>query len=108
MFLLAPTHARAEPGGVAAATPVGGGASVTRPAAEVEFHATEPDVSFQIRSGEATVRGMNVDVFSPICVAPCTATLPLGTNRIALSKDGAARVQLSDELTIVGPSRIDA
>jgi hypothetical protein len=100
-------HAQAE-----VATPVGGGASVMRPAASVELHAKDPGLTFHIRSGEAEVhaRGVTqrVDVFSPLCVAPCRATLPLGTSRLAISTDGSSPVEASQPLYLTGPSRIDA
>lgn len=108
LLMLFTSLAHAQPGVTDGVVPVGAGASVTRRVTTVELRATDPSVTYQIRSGEGHTRGRTFDVYSPICVAPCQATLPIGPSRLALSVDGSSPVEPSVPVNIEEPSRLEA
>jgi hypothetical protein len=86
--------------------------------AKIHFEATSHDVDFHIRTGEAVVSGMVwtgrglggyggvAHGYDHICTAPCVATLPAGTHRLALSLAGGQPVEAREAITIAGPSTV--
>ncbi len=88
------------------------------PPARLHFEATTPDVDFHIRTDEATVSGMVWTTrgfgtyagvahgYDHICTAPCDATLPAGTHRLALSQGDRSPVEPDQATTITGPATV--
>jgi hypothetical protein len=93
--------------------------TVEADAAKIHFESDTPDTDLHIRTGDATVTGLGFGVrggvytygavahdYQHICAAPCDATLPAGTHRLALSKNGKAPVEPDEAVTIRGPSNV--
>ena len=88
------------------------------PPAKLHLEATGPDVDFHIRTGEGTVTGFAylgryfggynavAQDYEHICTAPCDATLPAGTHRLALSQGGHSPVEPSEPVTVTGPATV--
>ena len=88
--------------------------------AKLHFEATSPDIDFHIRTGEAVVSGEmwtgrgggayagTATDYEPICTAPCDATLPVGTHRLALSQNGHSPVEPDEPTVIRAPRRCAA
>lgn len=91
--------------------------------APLRLTANLPDVTFQLRTGSANFEstgtsysgGSGVGVvslsgttvgYSVICTAPCEATLPTGSHRLALSLEGGAPVEADGALVLSGSSSV--
>jgi hypothetical protein len=87
--------------------------------APFNFRATPTDepVTLHVHSGSATVVGHGfttrgtaamyvgaADSYSTICTAPCSATLPAGTHRLALSQGRGTPVESDEPTPLAGPS----
>jgi hypothetical protein len=90
--------------------------------APLTLSSKEPDVTFHIRSGEAQlvgggftfgrhggpmVFGAQARSYTQICTAPCSATLPTGTHRLALSQGNGPAVEVEEPVTLSGPSSLE-
>jgi hypothetical protein len=92
--------------------------TVEAEAAKIHFESDTPETDLHIRTGDATVTGVGwggrgafvygavAHGYEHICAAPCDATLPAGTHRLALSKNGRAPVEPEEAVTIHGPSSV--
>jgi hypothetical protein len=82
--------------------------------ATVHLTASEPDTQFLLREGQSQgvvatrggVRGFAASHYADICTAPCDATLPEGSHRLALSRSGGAPVETTDPIVLSGPSTL--
>lgn len=90
----------------------------------VNLRANLPEVTFHLKTGTANFEGIGpgwsanggllavavsgtASTYSVICTAPCTATLPPGTHRIALSLDGGKSVEAEQAVVLGGPTRVE-
>jgi hypothetical protein len=51
---------------------------------------------------------MSVGAYTPICVAPCTTSLPLGTQRIGVVLPDGKVIEPTSPVTITGPGSLEA
>jgi len=96
--------------------PPGEGSMITVNAqrAEMRFEANEPDVQFQLRTGQSEMAGVGwgwrstysfaaqTSSYTTICTAPCSGSLPTGTHRIGLSHNGRTVIEPEDPTVITG------
>ncbi len=80
----------------------------------MRFEANEPDVQFQLRTGQSQTAGVGwgwrstysfaaqATDYTTICTAPCSGSLPTGTHRIGLSHNGKTIVEPDDPVVITG------
>jgi hypothetical protein len=86
--------------------------------AKIHFESDTPETDLHIRTHDATVTGVGwggrgafaynavAHSYEHVCAAPCDATLPAGTHRLALSYKGKAPVEPEDAVTLRGPSKV--
>jgi hypothetical protein len=112
--------AAADQPGAAPQTSTGERPFVTVDASEarIHFESTTPDTDLHVRTEEETVSGLAWGGRGPtvyaavargylrICGAPCDATLPAGTHRLALSFKGRSPVEPAGAVTIDGSSTL--
>jgi opacity protein-like surface antigen len=80
----------------------------------VHFESADPNLAFSLRTGSATVAGSVggrgyvgvATAYTDLCVAPCDVTLPAGTHRLALSKDGRGPVEAEEPAVLREPSTV--
>jgi hypothetical protein len=88
--------------------------SATSERVPVHLDATEPDITYSVRSGSATIVGVAgghavaalAHGYTELCTAPCNASLPAGTQHLALSKGGGAPVEPEAPVSLSGPVQI--
>jgi len=92
---------------------------VTVHAAEAPFTFTaRPDgVTLHLQSGMATARlatgsealgsAFVAKSYTPICAAPCQATLPMGTHTLALSQGKHVPIEAQEQVRLTGPSKVE-
>lgn len=88
------------------------------PEVRVQFAADAPGVTLLRPSGAVPVTRFGgwrhvhwieqglAPAWSPICTAPCATSVPSGTQRLALAKDGGPPVVAEETLTIRAPATI--
>jgi len=75
---------------------------------EIKFQANQPDVRLMLRAGSATGVGYSgrgavsivANDYRDVCAAPCVATLPAGSQRLALSLAGGPPVEVEDAVSL--------
>jgi opacity protein-like surface antigen len=80
----------------------------------VHFESADPNMAFSLRTGSATVAGSVggrgyvgvATAYTDLCGAPCDVTLPAGTYRLALSKDGRGPVEAEEAAVLREPSTV--
>ncbi len=87
------------------------------PAIKLHFEATAPDTDFHLRTGDSVISGVaatsrgaaafsgSAQNYAHICTAPCDATLPKGTHRLALSQ-GQEPVETDHPVVIDGAATL--
>jgi hypothetical protein len=80
-----------------------------------KFVSQQPGLTLHIKTGEAeavtwmgTPTGISAVAFTPICSAPCDATLPAGAHQLAVSKDNGRPVVTTDMAMLREPSILEA
>jgi hypothetical protein len=86
--------------------------------ARIHFESDTPETDLHIRTSDTTVTGAGWGGrgafvygavghhYEHICAAPCDATLPAGTHRLALSFRGKVPIEPDEAVTVRGPSKI--
>jgi hypothetical protein len=79
-----------------------------------KFVSQEPNLTLLLKTGEAeavswtgTPTGIHAVAYTPICVAPCEATLPSGAHQLALSKENGRPVATPNLSTLKEPSLLE-
>lgn len=97
---------------------------VNADAVEVNLRANLPEVTFHLKMGSANFEGLgqgwtangglmttavsgSSNSYAVICTAPCTATLPAGTHRLALSLEGGKSIEAEQSVTLDGPAQVE-
>jgi hypothetical protein len=79
-----------------------------------KFVSHDQNLTLHLKTGEAeavtwmgTPTGISAVAFTPICSAPCDATLPAGAHQLALSQNSGRPVATPDLLTLREPSILE-
>jgi len=78
--------------------------------ARLNIASKEPNLTVHVKSGSATtsVRSIRSDAYTPICTAPCEASLPVGTHELGVSAPGDGVTAVEKPVEITGPGTLEA
>ncbi len=86
--------------------------TVHGPEARLQLQSDDSDITFHLAAGDAIATSGSVVAvgrsYTPICTAPCEASLPAGTHYMALSTGGDTPVDVEDPVVVHGPSVLEA
>jgi len=81
--------------------------------ARLNITSKEPNLTVHVKSGSATAsvnltRSIRSDAYTPICTAPCEASLPVGTHELGVSAPGDGVTAVEKPVEITGPGTLEA
>lgn len=81
--------------------------------ARLNVTSKEPNLTVHLKSGTATTsvnltRTIRSDAYTPICTAPCEASLPVGTHELGVSAPGDSVTAVEKPVEITGPGTLEA